>query len=75
MLNNEEIVSFPHYLVVNHYNANDFELREDFHCSLIIVISSISYFIHSYKVSGQNIKCLYGKVIINEQTMTISPLH
>ena len=22
MLNNEEIVSFPHYLVVNHYNAD-----------------------------------------------------
>ena len=28
MLNNEEIVSFPHYLVVNHCNADDFELRE-----------------------------------------------
>ena len=28
MLNNEEIVSFPHYLVVNHCNADDFELGE-----------------------------------------------
>ena len=28
MLNNEEIVSFPHYLVVNHCNADDFELEE-----------------------------------------------
>ena len=26
MLNKEEIVSFPHYLVVHHCNANDFEL-------------------------------------------------
>ena len=30
MLNNEEIVSFPHYLVVNHCNADDFELGEPF---------------------------------------------
>ena len=28
MLNNEEIVSFPHYLVVNHCNADDLELGE-----------------------------------------------
>ena len=28
MLNNEEIVSFPHYLVVNHCNAGDLELGE-----------------------------------------------
>ena len=28
MLNNEEIVSFPHFLVVNHCNADDFELGE-----------------------------------------------
>ena len=28
MLNNEEIVSFPHYLVVNHCNADDFKLGE-----------------------------------------------
>ena len=28
MLNNEEIVSFPHYLVVNHCNVDDFELGE-----------------------------------------------
>ena len=28
MLNNEEIVSFPHYLVVNQCNADDFELGE-----------------------------------------------
>ena len=28
MLNNEEIVSVPHYLVVNHCNADDFELGE-----------------------------------------------
>ena len=28
MLNNEEIVSFPHYLVVNHCNADDFQLGE-----------------------------------------------
>ena len=30
MLNNEEIVSFPHYLVVNHCNADDFKLGEPF---------------------------------------------
>ena len=30
MLNNEEIVSFPHHLVVNHCNADDFELGEPF---------------------------------------------
>ena len=29
MLNNEEIVPFPHYLVVNHCNADDFELAEN----------------------------------------------
>ena len=28
MLNNEEIVSFPHYLIVHHCNANDFELGD-----------------------------------------------
>ena len=28
MLNNEEIVPFPHYLVVHYCNANDFELGE-----------------------------------------------
>ena len=28
MLNNEKIVSFPHYLVVNHYNVDDFKLGE-----------------------------------------------
>ena len=28
MLNNEEIVSFPHYLVVKHCNADGFELGE-----------------------------------------------
>ena len=28
MLNNEEIVSFPHYLVVNHCNADDLKLGE-----------------------------------------------
>ena len=30
MLNNEEIVPFPHYLVVNNCNAYDFELEEPF---------------------------------------------
>ena len=29
MLNNEEIVSFPHYLVVNHCNADDLELGDN----------------------------------------------
>ena len=28
MFNNEEIVSFPHYLVVNHCNSDDLELGE-----------------------------------------------
>ena len=28
MLNTEEIVSFPHYFVVNHCNADDFKLVE-----------------------------------------------
>ena len=28
MLSNEEIMSFPHYLVVNHCNADDLELGE-----------------------------------------------
>ena len=28
MLNNEEIVSFPHYLVVNRCNADDLELGD-----------------------------------------------
>ena len=30
MLNNEEIVPFPHYLVVNHCNVDDLELGENF---------------------------------------------
>ena len=30
MLNNEEIVPFPHYLVVNHCNGDDFKLGETF---------------------------------------------
>ena len=38
MLNNEETIPFPHYLVVHHCNANDFELGEDFHCPLLIII-------------------------------------
>ena len=29
MLTNEEVVSFPHYLVVNHCNADDLELGEN----------------------------------------------
>ena len=29
MLNNEAIVSFPHYLVVNHCNDDNFELGEN----------------------------------------------
>ena len=29
MSNNEEIMSFPHYLVVNHCNADDFDLGEN----------------------------------------------
>ena len=28
MLNNEEIMPFPHYLVVNHCNVDDFEMGE-----------------------------------------------
>ena len=44
------------------------------HGTFMIVIILIYYFIHLHKVSGLNTKWLYVKVIINEQTMTISPL-
>ena len=43
MLNNEEIVSFPHYLVVNHGNADDFELGENFIVNLLF--ESFKYYI------------------------------
>ena len=43
MLNNEEIVSFPHYLVVNHCNADDFELGENFIVNLLL--ESFKYYI------------------------------
>ena len=46
----------------------------DYTDPFMILISLICCFIHSHKVSGQNIKWLNVKVIINEQTMTISPL-
>ena len=47
----------------------------DYPDTFIIVINLILYFIHSHKFSGLNIKWLNVKVIINEQTMTISPLY
>ena len=43
MLNNEEIVSFPHYLIVNHCNADDFKLGEPLIVNLWL--ESVKYFI------------------------------
>ena len=47
----------------------------DSHGIFLILIRLIYFFIHIHKLSGRNTKCLYVKVIINEQTMTISPLY
>ena len=47
----------------------------DYPDPFIILISLILYSIHYYKFSGWNIKWLNVKVIINEQSMTISPLY
>ena len=41
MLNNEKIVSFPHYLAVNHCNADDFELGETLIVHLLL--ESVQY--------------------------------
>ena len=47
----------------------------DYHGPLLILLILIYFFIHLQKLSGRNTKWLYVKVIINEQTMTISPLY
>ena len=47
--------------------------ERDYHGTYLIVISLIYYFLHIHKVLGRNTKWLYVKVIINKQTMTISP--
>ena len=47
----------------------------DYPDTFLIGISFVWYFIHSHKISGLNMKWLNVKVIINEQTMTISPLY
>ena len=49
--------------------------RRDYIDTFMIGIISILSIIHSHKVSGQNIRWLNVKVIINEETMTISPLY
>ena len=52
MLNNEEIVSFPHYLVVNHCNADDFELGNNLivHLLLESVKYSILFILRKFQV-------------------------
>ena len=45
MLNNEEIMSFPHYLVVNHCNADDFELGENLIIHLLLESVQYSLFL------------------------------
>ena len=56
MLNNEEIVSFPYYLVVNHCNANDFELGEPFivHLWLESVKYSMLFILINFQVEIPN---------------------
>ena len=52
MLNNEEIVSFPHYLVVNHCHADDLELENPFIVNLWLeyVKYSIFFIIKNFQV-------------------------
>ena len=47
----------------------------DYPGPFFIVIGLIWFFIHIQKLSGLNTKGLNVNVIINEQTMTISPLY
>ena len=47
----------------------------DYNGKFLIVIILIYYFIHIHKVLVLNTKWMYVKVIINEQTMAISPLY
>ena len=44
----------------------------DYHGTFMILIILIYYFIHLQKLSGRNTNWFHVKVIINEQTMTIS---
>ena len=48
---------------------------KDYHGPFIMVIILIYYFIHIHKVARLNTKWFYVKVIINEWTMTVSPLY
>ena len=51
------------------------QLHQHYHSPLLIVVRLIYSFLHLHKLSGRNTKWLYVKVIINEKTMTISPLY
>ena len=66
---------FSHYIDVCHCNVDDFEWKN---ISLIYLCWMDCHWysvLHLQKVSGRNTKWLYVKLIINEQTMAISPLY